>query len=122
MHQPGQAETLWGQVGRLAGVPAPDPDPPASHADDLGVVVYSSIWPLTLALGVTVALTGLVVGFWLLILGIGLAGMGALGWQLAANREQRYGRLARDRRTDDWNPRPTRPDGAHADPTPRGTP
>jgi hypothetical protein len=42
-----------------------------------------------------VAATGLVFGFWPLLLGIGGGAVGAGGWQAAVNREQRLGRLKR---------------------------
>ena len=37
--------------------------------------------------------TGLVLGFWSLLLGLGLVVLGAIGWRAAVNREQRHGRL-----------------------------
>jgi Cytochrome c oxidase subunit IV len=91
-HQRRPAESLAARLRRLAGVPAPDPgDPAGLDGDDLGVLPAPSIWPFALALGATLALTGLVFGFWLL-LGGGLAAVAAFGWQTAVNREQRHGR------------------------------
>jgi hypothetical protein len=70
VHQPMPAEPLAGRLRRLAGVPAPEPRTRVELADDdLGVLPHPSIWPFALAVGATVALTGLVLGFWLLILG-----------------------------------------------------
>jgi Cytochrome c oxidase subunit IV len=96
VHQPMPAESLAGRLRRLAGVPAPEPRTRVELADDdLGVLPHPSIRPFALAVGATVALTGLVLGFWLLILGGAIAGVAAVGWQSAVNQEQRHGRLAR---------------------------
>jgi Cytochrome c oxidase subunit IV len=73
-------------------------DPRTRHelADqDLGILPAPSIWPFALALGLTLAATGLVFGFWPLLLGGGLAGLGAVGWQAAVNRGPRRQSLAR---------------------------
>jgi NADH:ubiquinone reductase (H+-translocating) len=95
-HQPKRPEPLRNWLRRLAGVPPPDPvDRVELAADDLGILPYPSIFPFALGLGLTIALTGLVFGFWPLLLGGGLAGLGAYGWQAAVNREQRHRELER---------------------------
>jgi hypothetical protein len=69
------------------------------------VLPYPSVWPFVLGLGLTMALTGLVFGFWVLIVGVALATVAAVGWQRAVNREQRYGRLGRVQASDgEWRP------------------
>jgi hypothetical protein len=95
-HQARLPESLRDRLRRLAGIPAPDPH--ARHqlaGEDLGILPHPSIWPFTLALGLTLAATGLVVGFWPLLLGGGIAALAAFGWQAAVNREQRHGRVQR---------------------------
>jgi hypothetical protein len=95
-HQPKRPEPLRNWLRRLAGVPPPDPvDQVELAADDLGILPYPSIFPFALGLGLTIALTGLVFGFWPLLLGGGLAGLGAYGWPAAVNREQRHRALER---------------------------
>jgi cytochrome c oxidase subunit IV len=104
-HQPRPAEPARDRLRRLAGVPAPDPRTEAELAEeDLGVLPSPSIWPFALALGATLAATGLVFGFWPLILGVGLGAIAAVGWQAAVNREQRQGRLVPPSRDDDDRP------------------
>jgi hypothetical protein len=94
--QPRPPDRLRGRLRRLAGIPGRDPDPPRRSAeDDLAILPVPSIWPFALALGLTFAATGLVFGFWPLLLGIGVGAVGAGGWQAAVNREQRLGRLKR---------------------------
>ena len=88
-------ESLWDRLRRLAGVAPP-----------LGILPSPSIWPFALALGLTLAATGPVIGFWSLLLGLGLIVLAAIGWQAAVNREQRHGRLEHPRRDQDGRPRP----------------
>jgi Cytochrome c oxidase subunit IV len=94
-HQPWQLESRWAAFRRLAGIPDLDPDVRAElAAEDLGVLPQLTVWPFFLGLGVTTAITGLVFGFWPLIVGVGMAATGAVGWQSAVNREQRQRQLA----------------------------
>lgn len=100
-------ESLWDRLRRLAGVPRPDPrDPHDLAQEDLGILPSPSIWPFALALGLTLAATGPVIGFWSLLLGLGLVALAAIGWQAAVNREQRHGGLEHPRRDQDGRPRP----------------
>jgi Cytochrome c oxidase subunit IV len=84
-------EPAWDRVRRLAGIPAPDPERLDLTEDDLGTLPSPSIWPFALALGLTVAATGLVFGFWPLLLGGGVVILAAARWQAAVNREVRWG-------------------------------
>ena len=85
-------EPAWDRVRRLAGIPAPDPERERDLTeDDLGTLPSPSIWPIALALGLTVAATGLVFGFWPLLLGGGVVILAAARWQAAVNREVRWG-------------------------------
>lgn len=83
---------------RLAGLPPADPPGPKDLEDrDLGVLPLPSIWPFAISLGISILLTGLIYGLWLVILGGTLAAYSAWGWLAAVMREQRYGRLLADR-------------------------
>ena len=94
--QPRPPEPLADRLRRLAGIPAPDPETPAELAEEeLGILPAPSIWPFALALGLTVAATAVVFGFWPLLLGGGVVGLAAARWQAAVNREVRHGRLRR---------------------------
>jgi Cytochrome c oxidase subunit IV len=75
-------------------------------AEDLGILPKPSIWPFALPLGLTLAATGLVFGFWALLLGAGVGAVGAAGWQAAVNRETLRGRLRRPGRGDADRHRP----------------
>jgi len=79
---------------RFAGMPAPDPPGPKSlEDDDMAVLPAPSIWPFAVSLGLVIALSGLVFGLWLVILGLGLALYAGWGWVAAIMRETRYGHL-----------------------------
>jgi hypothetical protein len=79
---------------RFAGMPPPDaPGPKSLEGDDLAVLPLSSIWPFTASLGLTVALSGLIFGLWLVILGLGIALYSGWGWIAAISRETRYGHI-----------------------------
>ncbi|HEY2959370.1 MAG TPA: cytochrome c oxidase subunit 4 [Actinomycetota bacterium] len=92
--EPGQREDFGDTVRRLAGVPRRDPAGPSDYAaDHLAVLPLPSIWPLVVAAGVAVLITGLVYGLWLLLVGVVVVVLGLWGWTSAVNRETRYGRL-----------------------------
>jgi Cytochrome c oxidase subunit IV len=79
---------------RFAGVPGDDPPGPKSLADeDLAVLPAPSIWPFAASLGLAVALSGLIFGLWLVILGVGMALYSGWGWVAAIVRETRYGHV-----------------------------
>jgi cytochrome c oxidase subunit IV len=79
---------------RFAGIPPPDPPGPKALDDrDLGVLPLPSIWPFAASLGLAVALSGLIFGLWLVILGLGVALYSGWGWIAAIMRETRYGRV-----------------------------
>jgi hypothetical protein len=81
---------------RFAGLPEDDPPGPKSlESQDLAVLPLPSIWPFTASLGLAVALSGLIFGLWLVILGLGVALYSGWGWIAAIMRENRYGRIER---------------------------
>jgi Cytochrome c oxidase subunit IV len=81
---------------RFAGLPEGDPPGPKSlEGQDLAVLPLPSIWPFMGSLGVAVALSGLIFGLWLVILGLGVALYSAWGWVAAIMRESRYGHIER---------------------------
>lgn len=81
---------------RFAGWPESDPPGPKSlEGQDLAVLPLPSLWPFLGSLGLTVALSGLIFGLWLLILGLAVALYSGWGWVAAIMRETRYGRLQR---------------------------
>jgi hypothetical protein len=95
-------ESLWDRLRRLAGVPRPDPATPTTWRrrtwgscpaprSGRSPSPSASPWPPPAP----------VVGFWSLLLGLGLIALAAIGWQAAVNREQRHGRLERPRRDQD---------------------
>lgn len=86
--------TLPESLRRFAGMPLPDaPGPKSLEGEDLAVLPLSSIWPFTASLGLTVALSGLIFGLWLVILGLGIALYSGWGWIAAISRETRYGHV-----------------------------
>ncbi len=96
-HRRGEAAgrgSLPRTMRRFAGWPQGDPPGPKSLEDqDLAVLPLPSIWPFAASLGVTVALSGLVFGLWLVILGLGVALYSGWGWIDAIARETRYGHV-----------------------------
>jgi hypothetical protein len=96
-HQRGgnaQAGSLPETLRRFAGLPEPDPPGPKSlEGSDLAVLPLASIWPFTSSLGLVVALSGLIFGLWLVILGLGIALYSGWGWIATIMRENRYGRI-----------------------------
>ena len=93
-----QPESRSDRVRRLAGLPRPDGPGPSDLEDrDLGVLPLASIWPFALSLGMSILLTGLIFGLWLVILGGAVAVYSIWGWLAATAREQRYGRILADR-------------------------
>ncbi len=93
--QPGaQSEPRAEMLRRLAGIPSPDPPGPKSLEDeDLAVLPTASIWPFAVSLGLTVTVSGLIFGLWLVILGLGIALYAGWGWIAAIMRETRYGHV-----------------------------
>jgi hypothetical protein len=91
-------ESRAARIRRLAGLPPPDrPGPEDLEDRDLGVLPLPSIWPFAISLGISILLTGLIFGLWLVILGAAVAAYSAWGWLAAVIREQRYGRILADR-------------------------
>lgn len=79
---------------RFAGLPEDDPPGPKSlESQDVAVLPLPSIWPFAASLGLAVALSGLIFGLWLLILGLGIALYSGWGWIAAIVRENRYGHI-----------------------------
>jgi Cytochrome c oxidase subunit IV len=91
------SESWTDQLRRFAGL-AKDPaqGPAELQSDDLGVVPGPSIWPFLLSLGLTVAVTGLAFGLWLLLLGSAMLVQSVAGWLATINQETRHGRLHDD--------------------------
>ncbi len=90
----GERGTLPDVLRRFAGVPRADPPGPKTLEDeDLAVLPLPSIWPFAASLGLSIALSGLVFGLWLVILGLGVALYSGWGWVAAVVRENRYGRI-----------------------------
>jgi hypothetical protein len=93
----GPREPRRAVLRRLAGFPPRDPvgEQEDLEADELMIIPAPSVWPFVLSLGLAVALSGLVFGTWLLLLGGLLTGWGLWGWVAAVGRETRLGRLRR---------------------------
>lgn len=95
----GTSETAGELLRRLAGFPRPEEEPAREAAEgaeeEVGVLPLPTIWPMALALGLAVLLTGLIFGLWLVVLGAFLAAVAAWGWLDAVSRETLYGRLHR---------------------------
>ena len=79
---------------RFAGMPHGDPPGPKSlEGQDIAVIPLPSLWPFTSSLGITVALSGLIFGLWLVILGLAVALYSGWGWIAAIMHETRYGHV-----------------------------
>jgi hypothetical protein len=90
-------ESWLARAQRFAGVAKDRAHGPAElESDDLGVVPSPSIWPFLLSLGLTVAVTGLAFGLWLLVLGSALLAVSVVGWLATINQETRRGHLRDD--------------------------
>jgi hypothetical protein len=90
----GSAESRAEMLRRFAGLPKPDPPgPKALEDEDLAVLPLPSIWPFAASLGLTVALSGLIFGLWLVIVGLAIALYSGWGWIAAVMRETRYGHV-----------------------------
>jgi Cytochrome c oxidase subunit IV len=98
-HRGGEGATrgsLPETLRRFAGMPEGDPPGPKSlESQDIAVLPLPSIWPFAASLGLVVALSGLIFGLWLVILGLGVALYSGWGWIAAIMRENRYGRIER---------------------------
>jgi ribose/xylose/arabinose/galactoside ABC-type transport system permease subunit len=91
--QGAETEPIDAVVRRFAGAPPADPAGPRTLEDeDLAVIPLPSIWPFAASLGVAIALSGLIFGLWLVLLGLGVAVYSGWGWIAAIARETRYGR------------------------------
>jgi hypothetical protein len=94
---------------RFAGSPPGDPAGPKSlESQDVAVLPGASIWPFTASLGVAVALSGLIFGLWLVILGLGMALYSGWGWIAAVVRETRYGHVEPADQAEDETQAPAR--------------
>jgi cytochrome c oxidase subunit IV len=79
---------------RFAGMPEGDPPGPKTlEGQDIAVIPLASIWPFTSSLGLSVALSGLIFGLWLVILGLAVALYSGWGWLAAIMNETRYGHI-----------------------------
>jgi len=52
----------------------------AEGAGELGEFAPYSWWPLAAAFGAAVLFAGMAVGFWLMLIGLGLSAIGLVGW------------------------------------------
>jgi hypothetical protein len=90
-------ESWLARVQRFAGVAKDRPQGPSNlESDDLGVVPSPSIWPFLLSLGLTIAVSRLAFGPWLLLLGSAILAVSVVGWLGTINQETRRGRLRDD--------------------------
>ncbi len=90
----GGRDPLPDVLRRFAGIPRADPPGPRTlEDDDLAVLPLGSIWPFAASFGLSIALSGLVFGLWLVILGLGVALYAGWGWVAAVVRENRYGHI-----------------------------
>jgi len=94
-HQGVGLESRMDMLRRFAGVPSGDepPGPKSLEGEDLAVLPAGSLWPFTASLGLAIALSGLIFGLWLVILGLGVTLYSGWGWVAAVMRETRYGHL-----------------------------
>jgi Cytochrome c oxidase subunit IV len=92
---PKESWAVW--LRRFAGVAKDRPQGPAElEAHDLGAVPAPSIWPFLLSLGLTVAVTGLAFGLWLVLLGSAILVLSVVGWLATINHETRHSGLRND--------------------------
>jgi hypothetical protein len=107
-----EPESLKEMLRRFAGSPPPDrPGPTSLEDEDLAVLPLPSIWPFAASLGLAIALSGLIFGLWLVLLGLGVALYSGWGWIAAISRETRYGHI-----TPPDEPDAADPGGEDADP------
>jgi hypothetical protein len=72
---------LWETGRKLDPRPEDDPLAPISAAEgEFGFFSPHSWWPLALAASAAVVFLGLAVGWWLVIIGMGLAALATIGW------------------------------------------
>ena len=72
---------LWWTARKLDDRPEDDPMAPISAAEgEYGFFSPYSWWPLPLAFSAAVMFLGLAVGWWLVIIGGGLAALALVGW------------------------------------------
>lgn len=72
---------LWWTGRKLDPRPEDDPLAPISAAEgEYGFFSPHSWWPLGLAASAAVVFLGLAVGWWLFIIGMGLASLAIIGW------------------------------------------
>jgi ribose/xylose/arabinose/galactoside ABC-type transport system permease subunit len=72
---------------RLAGAPKEGHGEEAEATGEIMVIPAPTIWPFVLSLGFAIALTGLVFGLWLVVIGGSLAVTGLSGWLASVYRE-----------------------------------
>jgi hypothetical protein len=73
-------------------------DRPSSKATTSAWPPHRRFGPFLLSLGLTVAVTGLAFGLWLLVLGSAILALSVVGWLATINQEIRHGPLRDDRR------------------------
>lgn len=93
-----QPEPRVDLVRRLAGFPRPEPKGVRHRlaADRMMIIPTPSVWPFVLSLGLSIGVSGLIFGTWLLLLGGILTVWGLWGWIAAVGRETVLGHLQAD--------------------------
>jgi hypothetical protein len=81
------------QLRRFLGLPR-EPRGEAIPPEDVVVIPGPTIWPFVLSLGFAIALTGLIFGLWLGLIGGILVVAGFWGWLTSVLREYRASRSA----------------------------
>jgi hypothetical protein len=87
MHRGGRTQGLGGLVRRLAGAPKRGVDEEPLAPEHVVVIPSPTIWPFVISLGFAIALTGLVFGLWLVLMGGILVVAGMWGWLSSVYRE-----------------------------------
>jgi Cytochrome c oxidase subunit IV len=84
-----ETEGFGDLVRRFAGAPRQRPvtEDPDLADDEVMVIPSPTIWPFVMSLGFSIALTGLIFGLWLALMGGILAVAGIGGWLASISRE-----------------------------------
>jgi hypothetical protein len=72
---------LWWTGRKLDPRPEDDPLAPVEAAEgEYGFFSPHSWWPLPLAIGSAITFAGLAIGWWLMIIGVGIGALALVGW------------------------------------------
>ena len=86
MERRGPESGLGDLLRQLIGTPQ-ERRPDEAAADEAMLIPAPTIWPFVLSLGFAIALTGLVFGLWLVLIGMIFAVAGMWGWGVSVYRE-----------------------------------